>query len=69
MNIGERIRAARLRSGLTQKELSAKVGCSRNHISAIESGACLPSMALWLRNLRLTARKGLREYQGMAQNV
>lgn len=42
-HIGERIRSARLRAGLTQEEL-AGTNITRNMLSRIENGAALPSL-------------------------
>jgi len=35
---GERIRLARKRKGLTQKQLARSIGCSQSNISLIEKG-------------------------------
>lgn len=40
------IRSARLKAGLSQKELAALVGCTQVHISSIENGQKSPSAAL-----------------------
>lgn len=49
MTIGEKIRWRRRTLALTQQELAEKAGCSRNHVSSLESSKCLPSLKLWLR--------------------
>jgi len=36
--IGDRIRAARLRAGLTQAELAAKIGRSKTYVTNLENG-------------------------------
>jgi ribosome-binding protein aMBF1 (putative translation factor) len=43
--IGDNIRAARAEAGLTQAALSVKAGILVPHISRMESGAHLPSVA------------------------
>lgn len=47
--VGQRIRQARQRAGLTQAELGEAVDCSNNHISHIESGQTKVSLTLLLR--------------------
>ena len=42
--IGERIRIAREERCITQLELAKKVGCTSQHISAIERGAKTPTL-------------------------
>ena len=42
--IGEKIKEARTKKGLTQVELSEKTGLSRSYISDIENGRYLPSI-------------------------
>ena len=37
-NIGSKFRAARLRSGMTQKQVAEKMGCTLQNINRIESG-------------------------------
>jgi putative transcriptional regulator len=49
IEVGIQIKRARLRSQLTQQQLAKQVGCSRNHISSIETGKCQPSLDLWLK--------------------
>jgi DNA-binding XRE family transcriptional regulator len=49
IEVGIQIKCARLRAHLTQQQLAKQVGCSRNHISSIETGQCQPSLALWLK--------------------
>jgi transcriptional regulator with XRE-family HTH domain len=36
--VGERLKAARMRAGLSQKELAARTGINHRHISSIEKG-------------------------------
>lgn len=38
--IGEKLKAARLLSGLSQVEIAASIGMSRATVSALESGRC-----------------------------
>lgn len=47
--VGQRIRQARQRTGLTQEALGAAVDCSNNHISHIENGQTKVSLTLLLR--------------------
>lgn len=42
--IGEIIKTERLKSGLTQAEISTKTGISRNYLSDIENGRYMPSV-------------------------
>ena len=51
------VRDARLRLGLSQQELAARVGISRQALSSIEAGAAVPSTAV---ALRLAAALGCR---------
>jgi uncharacterized protein len=44
--VGERIRAARKRAGLTQRALARRSGVAQPHISAIESGRVNPTEAV-----------------------
>jgi transcriptional regulator with XRE-family HTH domain len=43
--IGGRIRAARLRAGLTQEQLGLRAGVSRNHVHLLETGRSSPTLA------------------------
>lgn len=47
--MGEKLKAARLRAGLTQSQLAAATGCAQKDISRWESGVVEPGV--------LTARK------------
>jgi DNA-binding XRE family transcriptional regulator len=47
------IKQARQRAGMTQLQLSKAIGCSRNHISSLENGACQPSLDLWLKLVKV----------------
>jgi len=49
LDIGQKVRRARLLARMTQAELAERVGCSRNHLSSIENGVHVPSLRLWLR--------------------
>ena len=42
--LGARIQLYRVRSSMTQKELAEKLGCTSQHISAIERGAKTPTL-------------------------
>jgi DNA-binding XRE family transcriptional regulator len=53
IKVGIRIKCARLRAQITQQQLAKQVGCSRNHISSIETGKCQPSLDLWLKLQRV----------------
>ena len=44
--VGKRIRSVRKECFLTQDELAAQCGCTRNHLSAVETGECKPSLDL-----------------------
>lgn len=44
--VGKRIRSVRKECFLTQDELASQCGCTRNHLSAIETGECKPSLDL-----------------------
>ena len=46
MQISEQIKMVRIHKGLTQSELSAVCGCSRETISNIERGIHFPSVEL-----------------------
>lgn len=54
--IANRIREHRLSRGLTQGELAAAVGVSRQSINAIERGRYVPSLQLALQFARTFAR-------------
>ncbi len=41
VELGKRIRAARIKAGLTQSELAERADVSTNHILAIERGRCM----------------------------
>lgn len=47
--VGQRVRQARIRRGLTQAELGELVDCSNNHMSHIESGQTKVSLTLLLK--------------------
>ena len=42
--LGARIQMYRVRSKMTQKELAEKLGCTSQHISAIERGVKTPTL-------------------------
>lgn len=50
---GSPLRGARFMAGLSQEELAAQVGATRQTISALERGASLPSVGLALALARV----------------
>jgi transcriptional regulator with XRE-family HTH domain len=54
VTLGSRLRRERVRAGLTQVELAARVGVHRGHIWKVESGVKQPSAALIERWSRVT---------------
>ena len=46
VKVGKRIRSVRKECFLTQDELAAQCGCTRNHLSAVETGECKTSLDL-----------------------
>jgi transcriptional regulator with XRE-family HTH domain len=55
---GQRLRAARIAAGLTQRELSRRIGVSRPHLSHAESGTwgvTLTALCALCRELNVTA--------------
>ena len=53
MNIGERLKALRTENGLTQKQVSERVGVAVSAISSYESGVRLPSYAVLIKLSKL----------------
>jgi transcriptional regulator with XRE-family HTH domain len=49
MPLPDRLKTARLRAGLTQRQLAAKIGFHKMSISQLERGARSPSMATLAR--------------------
>ena len=49
VKLGRRVRAARKEGGMTQEELAVLCGCTRNHLSAVETGENRPSLELLVR--------------------
>lgn len=49
MNIGEVVKEARTREGVTQEELAGMVSVTRNYISDIERGQYTPSVKTLVR--------------------
>lgn len=47
-DIGARIKAARIRKGLTQEKLAESVGIGPSHMSHLESGKTVPSMEVFI---------------------
>lgn len=47
--LGEEIRKARLRSGLTQEQLGFQAGISRNYVSLLELNQKSPTVDVFLR--------------------
>ena len=43
-DMGERLRKARLRSGMSQEQLGLKAGVSRNHVHLLETGRSSPAL-------------------------
>ncbi|MCA9177982.1 MAG: helix-turn-helix transcriptional regulator [Planctomycetales bacterium] len=46
--LGEEIRRARLKAGLTQEELAFEAGCSRNYVSLLELNQKSPTVDMLL---------------------
>ena len=46
LEFGKNLKALRHQKDLTQDELAAQCGCTRNHLSAVETGDCKPSLDL-----------------------
>jgi transcriptional regulator with XRE-family HTH domain len=57
MEVGCTLRAARLRSGISQAELARRAGTSQATISAYENGAKEPSVAVFARLLAATGAR------------
>src|SRR4051812_39812769 len=51
------LRAARVQLGISQAELAARAGVTRQAVSAIESGKAAPTMAVALRLARAVGRR------------
>ncbi len=49
LQLGERLKRARLKKGLTTTEMAAQAGISRVTLSAVEAGAPAPTMGTYLR--------------------
>lgn len=47
--IGQRIKTARQKRGLTQADLGERVGCSNNHLSHVEIGQTKVSLSMLLK--------------------
>jgi putative transcriptional regulator len=54
--VANNVRACRIEIGMTQQELAAAVGVSRQSINSIEQGKYIPSLPLALRLARVFAR-------------
>jgi transcriptional regulator with XRE-family HTH domain len=52
--LGQELRAARLRAGLTQEELAHRAGVDRSYISQLERGLKSPTVDMLLRLCRAT---------------
>ena len=48
LEIGQRIRAARQKKGITQEKLAEMVGAGTTHISHIETGNTIPSIKMFI---------------------
>lgn len=46
VKVGKRIRDVRKAQKITQEKLAQECGCVSNHLSAVETGACRPSLEL-----------------------
>lgn len=46
LKLGERIKAYRIKQGLTQERLAEKVGVNETYISRVETGSAKPSLKL-----------------------
>lgn len=47
-SIGARIRAARIKKGLTQEQLAERTGVGTTHVSHIETGNTIPSLKVFI---------------------
>ena len=47
-DIGQRIKGLRMEKGLTQEQLSERIGVGPSHMSHIESGSTVPSLAVFI---------------------
>lgn len=47
-DIGQRVKRLRIEKGLTQEQLSEKIGVGPSHMSHIESGATVPSLEVFI---------------------
>jgi putative transcriptional regulator len=54
--VANNVRACRIEIGMTQQELAAAVGVSRQSINSIEQGKYIPSLPLALRLARVFTR-------------
>lgn len=62
--IGPALKVIRERSGLTQRQLAAKLGCSHSHVVKIETGAeriDLGEFCLWCDVLEIPSIETFRE--------
>lgn len=57
MSWGDQLRAARRRSGLSQRELAARAGTSQATIAAYERGRKLPTIEVYDRLLAATGER------------
>jgi transcriptional regulator with XRE-family HTH domain len=56
LQIGARVRHARIVAGIRMRELAAKVGCAESSISKIESGHVVPSLPMLQRIVEALGR-------------
>jgi len=63
LQIGGRLKHARLLSGILMRELAAKVGCTESMVSKIESGRVVPSLPM-LQRLVETLGRDLASFFG-----
>ena len=68
LQIGGRLRHARLLSGILMRELAAKVGCTESMISKIESGHVVPSLPM-LQRLVAALDRDLSSFFGSDPNA
>ena len=58
--LGDEIRKARLKAGLTQEELAFRAKVSRNYVSLLELGTKSPTVAVLLRVCKAMHAKASR---------
>lgn len=48
LDIGKRIRSARIAKGITQEQLAERIGAGTTHVSHIETGNTIPSLKTFI---------------------